>query len=269
MTGYFDALLRSTGVSAVAPERAMTHAAPGVVELDQETRAETTSPRAAQTADRMKVPATHERAREFEPSPVAPTARVEPITPVAPTPHATRVQRVSPPPPVEPTSARASTAAADEAPTDIGPAMVRAAMRWVAADAAAQQIGAPVAETQTHHREVLTDREVDVTSGVQKVEDALPFHRVSHTENPAPLASPAPTTRPVNTTLAMIPAAPLSPAPVARNEIVEVSIGAIHVRVDAPAVQTVGPQAPAPAPPRATAARPQRSALSRRALRRI
>ena len=55
-------------------------------------------------------------------------------------------------------------------------------------------------------------------------------------------------------------------APLARDEVVEFSIGAIHVRVDAPAAQTVARPATTP---RAVPAPPPRSALSRRALRRI
>ncbi len=266
MRGYFDALLRATGVGAGATGRAMTHRPPGVVELDQETRAETMAPRAAQTTDRLETRPTRERTSEFEPSPQAPITRAAAITPAAPAPQATRVERVAQRPPVEPAAARAETMTADEAP-DLGQAMVRAAMRWVAADAVAQQVGASVAHAPAHTREVIAPREVDATPRRQRLGDDLPSQRIGHTE--AASVVPDATARPATTTPAMIPVAPLSPAPVARNEIVEVSIGAIHVRVDAPAVQAVqSPQAP-PAAPRATVARPQRSALSRRALRRI
>lgn len=51
-----------------------------------------------------------------------------------------------------------------------------------------------------------------------------------------------------------------------QEETIQVSIGAIHLRVDAPATTAVQPQAPrAPAPPPA----PARSSLSRRALYRF
>jgi len=57
-------------------------------------------------------------------------------------------------------------------------------------------------------------------------------------------------------------------AAVDRNPPLDISIGAIHVRVDAPAAQTVT-QAPAPRPVVAPRAGPGRSTLARRALRRI
>jgi hypothetical protein len=57
-------------------------------------------------------------------------------------------------------------------------------------------------------------------------------------------------------------------AAVDRDPPLDISIGAIHVRVDAPAAQTVT-QAPAPRSVVAPSAAPGRSALSRRAMRRI
>ena len=61
--------------------------------------------------------------------------------------------------------------------------------------------------------------------------------------------------------------------PSRRGEAIEVSIGAIHVRVDAPTAQTVArpavPAAPAMLRPTAAVRAPQSSRLARRALRRI
>jgi hypothetical protein len=61
-------------------------------------------------------------------------------------------------------------------------------------------------------------------------------------------------------------------APLA-DEIVEISIGSIHVRVDAPAPQTIARAAPAAVPaspaPSLSERAAGRSALARRALRRI
>lgn len=256
MKGYFDALMRSTGVGANGLAQAVAQTAPAVVEPDMETRAETMATRETQAADRVEPLATEELARESEPRPIARVAPVSPVTPVAPVAQSL----------VEPAAAPASTVTADEAPADLGQAMVRAAMRWVAADAVAQQVSAPIADAQAHQVEGAS---VDATPRVQKHEVDLPSQRVGHTEAAARPALPDPAARAVTTTPAMIPTAPVSP-PVARDEIFEVSIGAIHVRVDAPAVQTVpAPQAPPAGPSRASAARPQRSALSRRALRRI
>jgi hypothetical protein len=63
--------------------------------------------------------------------------------------------------------------------------------------------------------------------------------------------------------------APAAMAPPAHDELVEISIGTIQVRVDAPSVQTVAPP-PAPGPAAAPPASAHtRSALARRALRRI
>jgi len=78
--------------------------------------------------------------------------------------------------------------------------------------------------------------------------------------------------KPIPIRASLVTPAPLPPlAPPVRDEIVEVSIGAIHVRVDAPPAQTIARPAltPAASPRDAAAARPARSALSRRALRRI
>jgi hypothetical protein len=99
--------------------------------------------------------------------------------------------------------------------------------------------------------------------------------------NKAP-ATPALSTPPLSESIAakpqpfrapLVPAALLLPqaAPPARDEVVEVSIGEIHVRVDAPPAQTVARPASTPAAgvPGATRPRHARSGLSRRALRRI
>jgi len=272
MKGYFDALLRSTGVGTGGSVPSGPHAGPGVVELDQKTRAETMAPRAAQTTDRLEAGTTEERARQSEPSPVAPVTQGASITPVASVPPAARAAHPARQSPVEPVAAPASaTATADEAPADLGRAMVRAAMRWVAADVVAQQADAPIVDAQVPRHEVITHRDVDATARVQKLTDDLPSQRLGHAEAAAPPAWPDPTVRLVTTTPALIPAPPLSPAPVMRDEIFDVSIGAIHVRVDAPPAQTV--TRPQPTPPavtsRAGATSPRRSALSRRALRRI
>jgi hypothetical protein len=263
MRGYFDALLRSTGVAADGLAQSVAQTAPGVVELDTDTRAETIVPRDTRAADRVEPLATGELARESDPRPVAPVAPVSPVAAVGAVAVVAPDAPVARQSPAEPAVTRAATMTSDQEPIDLGKAMVRAAMRWVAADAVAQQVGAPEAEAQAHRHEVTPHREA------ASVE--LPAQRVGHTETAARPAFSDPMPRqPVTTTPAMIPAAPSSPAPPARDGVFEVSIGAIHVRVDAPAVQTVpAPQAPPAAPSRASAARPQRSTLSRRALRRI
>ena len=126
--------------------------------------------------------------------------------------------------------------------------LVRAAMQWVAAD--------------TQHAR-------SVAQVVPPRGQSLPA--------PGEEAGVIPTTQTLGERGVDIP--PQTPAhatpavpdtPLARDEVVEISIGAIHVRVDAPAQTIASPAATPPAAARrGTTATPPRSALSRRALRRI
>jgi hypothetical protein len=150
-------------------------------------------------------------------------------------------------------------------------------MRWVAAET-------PHSRTDA----VTTDRQrASPARGVEDINTIAPppvrrAHRLD-VETPEPNLTPArtiskevQTTEPIVAHAVPMPAARLTQslptplAPVARDEVVEVSIGAIHVRVDAPQLQTVArPSASPPGPARRATASQARSALSRRALRRI
>lgn len=151
--------------------------------------------------------------------------------------------------------------------------LVRSAMQWVAAGPQEVRakppavIDAPIAtappESTSRSPDEIRDQRPSARDGFPGLH---PGHE--HDEHPSLALAPIPA-RPLITspaTLRAEPAAPASP----RDDSVEVSIGAIHVRVDAPPTQTVARTPPAPPSPRAAhAPRPERSTLSRRALRRI
>lgn len=148
-------------------------------------------------------------------------------------------------------------------PIDHRNVAIRAAMRWVAADPAQRSVDAEI-RAQAPHSTELAD---------------LPASALDGNGQQAPGASDAPGEAPhtADSTVRLAPAhaAVLAradsrpePTPAGREEVIEVSIGAIHVRVDAPAEQTQRSPASLTAPSAAVATEP-RSTLSRRALRRI
>ena len=104
------------------------------------------------------------------------------------------------------------------------------------------------------------------------IEQVKPAPRLTADEPPSMVVTPYPQTRvPIEPAAALDRAAPpptVDARPLPHDEVIEVSIGAIHVRVDAPAPPAA---APAPPAPRAhvPASRPARDGLRRRALRRI
>ena len=168
---------------------------------------------------------------------------------------------------------------------DLGPSLVRAAMRWVAAgtpqiaaDSAVSPIAAIALDVPARQHSVPT-APGNVTAIApnrrhrdDEDEKRQSLNAVSATPVPlnVPVREPEEKTVPIRASL--VPTAPPAQAasPV-HDEVVEVSIGAIHVRVDAPRAQTVARPAatPAASAPGAATTRPSRSALSRRALRRI
>jgi hypothetical protein len=278
MSGYFGALMRSSGMAIAARPPARTPIYPRVMEIDVERSAALPAP-AAPTASALQ-PATVTPISVPPPS-VEPARRShapdehDRDTHARPVPEHAQT-RATTDRLVDPLTPRTSRAV--EPPQgDLGQAVVRAAMRWVAAET-------PHARTDA----VTTDRQLaSPDRGVDDVNTIAPppvsrAHRLD-VETPEPNATPArtisqevKTSEPVVAHAVPMPLARLTPslptpvAPVARDEVVEVSIGAIHVRVDAPQVQTVArPSASPPAPARRATASQARSALSRRALRRI
>lgn len=294
MSDYFGALMRSSGlaVGGAAPAiMAPPASAPGPIEIDIEHSVPAMQP--------LPAPASQHETRPLSvaAASVEPWSGREPATPAmppaAPSVHAeaavnrphdkaghkeevpTDAQPLVPP---SSPSDRSTPAAQPQ-----GHALVRAAMQWVAADpqqaipgpqdetrrkplAALDVAEMPVVRESTPTPTPMADAEQQailpvqtptptpkssVTRSVEAVEDA-PRHP-SHPATPMPVP------------------APFAPTPLPRDELVEISIGAIHLRVDAPATQTLARSlAPPAAAPHSTApATTPRSALARRALRRI
>lgn len=158
------------------------------------------------------------------------------------------------------------TAGKDTPPA--GSALVRAALRWVAAG----ESPAPGKPSMPAPRFGWPDvsEERWVRAGVEglasepTIEDRLEFFASPMTVQPVPARaaeSPA--------ILRDLVPRPQGPIPDhARDDMIEVSIGSIHVRVDALPPPAVAPAAPSPAT-RPAAEAPPRSGLSRRALWRI
>lgn len=148
---------------------------------------------------------------------------------------------------------------------------VQAAMRWVASD---PQLAPPVQQTPKH-RPAMTDiADSDPTPFAAFLHETIapldpprsPLDRdAASAPLPAPMAMPVQTVEPARRHAE--PEAQVSAA----EELLEIAIGAIHLRVEAPAPRTLArpatPAAPAQQP--AAPASPTRSGLSRRALRRL
>jgi hypothetical protein len=145
--------------------------------------------------------------------------------------------------------------------------MVHAALRWVTADvqspSASTEIAPepmppiPVQELTAHEitPPVSPPESGSVPGATMLAPEAARPLRVTPIRNPASTDQPPPW-------------ASATRRPATHDETVEISIGAIHLRVDAPPPQTVA-QTLAP-PPRPPADRPPpRSSLTRRALRRL
>jgi len=279
MSGYFDALMRSSGITVGLAEPASARLAPEAIEVDDNRSTIDTD------ATALHLPVTpHEAAAPLHsadnsaeaPVPQAPR-RVErhtleePATPPVAAHPATESAAHSP---------QQTSAPLVEPPIpDLGHALVRAAVRWVAAgpphvsaDSAVGNLaqGVPGQQSMSPAPEqvntVATKRRDD-DGRLESPNRALATHEPLNVPPAEAVAE-----KPVPIRASLVAPAPVPPvAPSVRNEVVHVSIGAIHVRVDAPQAQTVARPAPPPAvSTRGDATiRPARSALSRRALRRI
>jgi hypothetical protein len=248
MSGYFDALMRSSGIATRAKPR-LAHAEPNAGEESFEHE-----PASAQAATTRKT--------------MAPARAIIPPEPVEPVGWAV-------PPPLErgtvtndsndgiqaelagAAQSRAEAMASTESPPspsaqavemarpDLAQTLIQVATRWVAD--APKQIDNIGQTAQAHGHSLRVPAEAVPALAPADFQHSVRSPRTSEASLIVPI--------------------PQSP----RDEIVEVSIGAIHLRVDAPTPHTVA--RPAASPPAITArtanAMPQRSALSRRALRRI
>ena len=297
MSDYFGALMRSSGISVGgrAPETAQPRTVqPSVIEIDIEHGTPAPPPQALRTASTP-----HRAAAPIPMAPVDQSASPTPMASVAAVKEGPAVQaRLTPTPQAQPGSADDTGAAKSHTVVEtpkpaLGDALVHAAMRWVAADP--QQVGSappparpqgPSSPATTRESSVIDTARVPRTMSIEPEVHpsiAIPARPITSSNHTVPTNAAAPVevvaAAPIEThALASdsarpplaTPAVPVTPS--ARDELVEISIGAIHVRVDAPAAQTLArPPAtpPAAAPRTAAASTSQRSALSRRALRRI
>lgn len=285
MSGYFDALMRSSGmdIGGRAPATAYVERSPAATA----SRAVETAPASQQAvapipaADSIEQPVLEVAPARSAPS--MPDADAHGAQAAFAGPDEVRPHTMTDADSVADAPAVPATRPAEGTKPDLGQQLVRAAMQWVAADPqhvpAVAKVVPPRGQPPLSRDEgtsviapspVLSrpprDRGVDASAEPLRATVATPPALDLTTHEPfAPPALPIRSAR---------QAAAVPPVPVAsssRDEVVEVSIGAIHVRVDAPSAQTVArPATMSPATgPRAGTATPVRSALSRRALRRI
>lgn len=260
--GYFGALMQSSGLGVGAQATSgMTRALaePHLIEVELER----SSPRALLPPSevRIETPALTPQ-RADEPPSFATTTTQPASRPATATPTAESVEHDTPLPAEGTPPNVAAPAAAEDRSGPPSPQMrrdmlVRTAMQWVAADPQNARPSAP---------QLMGANDVHPVSESAQAPSTL--------DTPTPPRSPS---RPTALALdrPVLPALPVSPVvPPARHEAVEISISTIHVRVDAPPVTTVArpaaPSAVEPGPVRVAAGpSSSRSALSRRALRRI
>jgi hypothetical protein len=235
VSDYFGALMRASGLAPATTAPA--------ADLPREVEA----PEPA--AQEEPAPAAAVQPRRGEAAPIGQVEAQPPATPVTPVRTGDPVHSVTPPAaPASRTRAAAPGPAPRPAPAAApalrpdpghGVDLVQAALRWIAADPgqaeAARALPDPV-------------RAAAPPAGVP------PARPVASRSQPAARLVETPAARRTER------AAPAAGAPL------DVTIGAIHLRVDPPAPQTVAQAAP-PAPPAAPST--PRSALSRRSLRRI
>lgn len=253
MRNYFGALMRSSAmaVGGVAPPRAVPRAAASLsLEVAGELGAPAVAAQAQTAAASESVVAATARTS---------TERNEPAD-RAPAHHAQATASTSDDATATRPEARRQEIAAAQAVVSPAHEVVRAAMRWVAADPGQ----AALAPESAWHDERASTAAIDESAaripaevGIDLPDTLAPRHvvlpgDVSARQAAHPLAATAP----------RVPAA---------DERMEISIGAIHLRVDAPAPQvSAGARlAPQPAVRSTPVALAPRSALARRALRRI
>jgi hypothetical protein len=249
---YFGALLRSAGHAMTATPAVMQAAGDDLVEFDVEREA----PRP-------------EARREATPAPAP--SRTSALPPVVAPVALQRADGELPPLPFRDTQSPATHDVPSSPQTplvDASPplhAVVHAALTWVAADPRMRAMPGTSAQEDPPPPAAF-----EPSTPAQPAEDAS-----EEIEHLAPAHADAPDTlpaqRPRNATRATSERRARSSTPAAppREEVIEISIGAIHLRVDAPAPQTIV-AAPAPAPAAAPVRAPTpRSPLSRRALYRL
>ncbi len=171
---------------------------------------------------------------------------------------------------IEPDAAASSRRALPEAPEPTLPSrdsIVHAAMRWVAEGALERPSATPLHKGAAAQmpQDTPTPRAAAATpSSAPAAERQEPADIEDRRTAPAVQAHRATPAQPV----AVAPSRPPLDAACAAADTVEVRIGAIHLRVDAPPPNVARAVAPVPQRP-AAATPPARPALARRALRRL
>ncbi|WP_028628091.1 hypothetical protein [Metapseudomonas resinovorans] len=278
MSDYFAALMRASGlfapaavpgleappelgVEASAPASQPEPASPQVSSVPTSTEAR----RTVATIDRSTADAPTARplavdnpSESVRPSPNPLQDRPAPPQQNAPIPSLPEPS--TPPPDSERHEGRPVASQADE--------RVRIAMRWVAAD---PQLATPTEPVHRHSQTVLESSH----SPLQAQQPASPSQpspvHVPQAQAAIPALQPEVLSEPVAVAQPATPRGEPEVFEPAREETLEISIGAIHLRVEAPSPQTVArPVAPpARAQQPTTPASSTRSGLSRRALRRF
>jgi len=279
MSGYFTALMRSSGI-AVGPSAAIARAEPPIGETESTHEVIASLPTPAATAPPVAARAPHPGSVQPLGADRQEEGRIETRRPSGaigePAAHPMTPARVPTASPETPKSRPLPPSAAK-----VGESVVRAAMRWVAADAAAPAnpprvdttvVGdisrtpssLPAQSEEAGPRIAVPERrDADVSPRTRPLERAA-FPEVNDIQARRPF-EPAPERTHHAPSLAIA-----LPVDAGRDDVVEVSIGSINVRVDAPAAHTVArPATPPPVAPRHAARAGSRSTLSRRALRRI
>jgi hypothetical protein len=276
MSGYFDALMRSSGVTIGGSKPAPARFEPSAVEVDIDRSPPATAVGTVREVSTVQ-PALAPVCISDQVELTVPPLVTEPVPQYAhERPDPAPGNRRGAPEPAADSSMTRPAPSLNSAEPDPGRALVRAAMRWVAAGTpqasdGAHTVPAPEQPLPTVREEA---RVITMTKVVREDDEAQPQPPGT---TPTPPAAPNLAPREGGlTTPFPIRSARIAPAPVpvpasTREDIVEVSIGAIHVRVDAPLAQTVARPAATPnaSAQRAAGTTSARSALSRRALRRI
>jgi hypothetical protein len=224
-------------------------------------------------------------ARDIFPRHADEGVRREPQPSLTPPADATHAAPPTPPPDMAAPADHARIASSHER-------IVRAALDWVAADPMSLTIPPPVAPASPQPSPPVAPIRAERPAAPQTRDDRVPPDPATEMRPQARRAvgqlTPAPPLAPGESPSVTLTArrqnrTPIEPAvaverpapreiadqrPRHQDEVVEVSIGAIHVHVDAPAPRAAAAAPPAPRMP-LSATRPARDGLRRRALRRI
>lgn len=280
MSDYFAALMRASNLFSDGATSALDAPLEVVTEAPTSSEPSAPAPRPS-TRETREAVATREMpaptAQVAQPATAAPDHDDSSPTPsLRPDSLSHRQQAEPAAPGAEPQAPRVGIAPQERPPQPSrANDLVHAAMRWVASDP-------QLAEPARQAAEPLAAQPRIPDTGSTRVAPAQPVTRTAaNPQRPqdAPDGVPAAPQVPAPAPVALPPlvVAPATPrtegdAPrAATEEPLAISIGAIHLRVDAPAAQTQARPATPPAPAQRPAAPecPSRSGLSRRALRRL